>query len=536
MFSFYDPTVKATIAFLKMLGVRVNDNTVSEVLQSHPDWPSILSISDALRQWHVPNGATRIDKEDVDRLPVPFMAHTPGRECQFPVVVKVTEEKIVWRDSAAANPVEEDRKSFFDKWSGICLIAEPDENSGEAAYAEGRRKQWLSSMVPALLLAGVLCFLGFSFYRTVLSVPVNWLPYTIQFVLLMGGVFVTTLLLWYEIDRNNPALQKVCTGYGKTNCNAILTSKQAKLFNWLSWSEVGFFYFTGGLLCLLFSGNSLVFTGWATGWLSLLALPYTLFSVYYQWRVAKQWCVLCLAVQLLLVAGAANVVFFQLFRTTASLSVEAFISIAFLYALPVLLWYTIKPAVLRLHKAKSTKRELLRLKFNTSIFNALLEKQKRVDVPTEGLGIWLGNPNAKHQLVKVCNPYCGPCSRAHPKIEKLLEANPDVSVRIIFSASNKENDKAAAPVKHLMAIAGRNDEAVTKRALDDWYLVDKKEYEVFAKKYPVNGELAAQGDAVEAMREWCDKMQIRVTPTIFIDNYQLPDVYGIEDLEYFLSE
>jgi len=36
---------------------------------------------------------------------------------------------------------------------------------------------------------------------------------------------------------------------------------------------------------------------------NLLALPYIIFSVYYQWRVAKQWCVLCLAVQALLLAG-----------------------------------------------------------------------------------------------------------------------------------------------------------------------------------------------------------------------------------------
>ena len=42
--------------------------------------------------------------------------------------------------------------------------------------------------------------------------------------------------------------------------------------------------------------------------INILALPYTIFSVYYQWRVAKQWCVLCLVVQGLLILGVANLI------------------------------------------------------------------------------------------------------------------------------------------------------------------------------------------------------------------------------------
>jgi len=35
--------------------------------------------------------------------------------------------------------------------------------------------------------------------------------------------------------------------------------------------------------------------------------------------------------------------------------------------------------------------------------------------------------------------------------------------------------------------------------LDDWYLADKKDYETFAGKYPMNGELQTQGNKIEAM-------------------------------------
>ena len=92
------------------------------------------------------------------------------------------------------------------------------------------------------------------------------------------------------------------------------------------------------------------------------------------------------------------------------------------------------------------------------------------------------------------------------------------------------------PVRHLLAIDGEKDEAITKKALDDWYLAEKKEYELFALKYPMNGELLKQGNKIEAMSKWCKATGISVTPTIFINGYQLPDAYNIEDLQYFLLE
>ena len=72
--------------------------------------------------------------------------------------------------------------------------------------------------------------------------------------------------------------------------------------------------------------------------------------------------------------------------------------------------------------------------------------------------------------------------------------------------------------------------------MDDWYLPEKKGYELFAAKYPMNGELLEQGKKIEAMDKWCKAIDIQATPTIFINGYQLPDAYSIEDLQYFLLE
>ena len=65
MFNRFEPNVKATIAFLKLLNVKVTDTTVDDTLQNHPDWPSLLCISDSLNKWNVPNAAGKIEVSEI---------------------------------------------------------------------------------------------------------------------------------------------------------------------------------------------------------------------------------------------------------------------------------------------------------------------------------------------------------------------------------------------------------------------------------------------------------------------------------------
>ncbi len=532
MFNQYEPNIKAVISFLKILQVKVNNTTVNETMQNHPDYPSMLCISDSLNKWNIPNAAAKIEPSALDELLVPFIAHINDRENPLVIITEVNENSVTWLSKNYSIPASIDKEDFLKTWKGIYLIAEPTEASGEKDYKVNLQKAFINTLIPTALFFLLATLFFTSFYKTSLTSTVINLPAVfIQWILLFAGVIVTSLLLWYEVDKNNPVLQKVCTGIAKGNFNSILTGKQAKLFGWLSWSEVGFFYFAGGLLVLSFIGiNSLA----VLGWLGILALPYTIFSVYYQWRIAKQWCVLCLAVQALLLLGALNIFINHLLLPLKGYSVFYFTNILLLYFLPVLLWYVLKPFVLQLQQSKTTKREFLRIKFNSQIFETLLKKQKAITIPADGLGIALGNPKAANSLIKICNPYCPPCAKAHPKIEKLLEETPNLKAQIIFTTPNKPEHPAYEPVNHLMAIAAENDIDKTTQALDDWYLPKEKDYAIFNKKYPLNGELSKQGNKIEAMDRWCKALEIKATPTILINGYQLPDAYSIEDLQYFL--
>lgn len=537
--SIYNNITNTTVQLLKQLKIPYTVLAANKALQNHPNYPGLLSIADVLKNnYTIDTAIIEVADEKLPETPLPFITLLPNKTKPFITVTNITTENIEYLNNKNKK-VTIPKEDFFKLWNKTVLIAEKAEYSTEADFEKNKLQEKINKLkIPALLLLGFLIVASATVANAVLpNNRLGWICLT--GILLLIGTLISCLLLWYEIDNNNPVLQNICTGIAKTNCNAVLNSKASKLLGKLSWSEIGFFYFAGSFLFFaiaVFTNVKLLYS--VLFWLNLLALPYTLFSIYYQWQVAKQWCVLCIAVQALLVLQFANNI---IVGKVAGFPIFQFPTINFLlvilcFLIPIHGWYLLKPAFLELQEAKRKKRQLLRLKYDTHIFEALLTKQKQITQQPIGLGITIGNPAATHTIIKVCNPYCGPCAQAHPEIEKLIENNEHIKAQIIFTATIEEADKRNKPVKHLLAIAAKQDAALTSKALDDWYLADTKDYDAFAAKYPMNGALKQQNEKLDAMDKWCKATDITFTPTFFINGKQLPEIYNIKDLSYFLSE
>ncbi|WP_262890689.1 thioredoxin domain-containing protein [Gelidibacter maritimus] len=320
-------------------------------------------------------------------------------------------------------------------------------------------------------------------------------------------------------------------GYKKINCNVVLDSKQATLFNGtISLSLLGFSYFFGTLSYLVISGFS--FAAFSVlGLLSYITLPIILTSIYYQ-AVLKQWCKFCIIIQAVLI-GEIGIVYFSGFNFMAIAPENLFLLLA-LFLIPILGWKLIKPMLDKEKESNVHKRALKKIKNNPNVLEGLLVKSRKIKTVTTGLGITLFNDTAKYHVIKVCNPYCGPCAKAHPILENLVNAG-KINLQVLFTVHANGEDVKAKPVSHFLAIDELGDRSRIRQALDDWYLAEKKDYETFATKYPMNGELEKQTTKIEAMRQWCDAENITLTPTIFINGYELPKEYSIEDLKEVLQ-
>lgn len=537
IFNQFENPVKITMQLLKQLQVKVTNTTINKTILNHPDYPSILSISDALNTWHVENAAVSIENDILTELPLPFIAFTRGNTA-FVLITAIKDEKVFYLTKANKTSAKE-LSQFIKEFGGVVLLAQAGENAGEKNYRQKKKEQFKKKLGVSLCLTAIVVLLLTSMLLFINNNPQHYLLFPLLTILNFAGLLTSIILLWYENDKTNPALQKICTGGPKTTCNAVLNSKAAKIAG-LSWSELGFIYFASLYMLLLLTGftDDLALLP-LVELFNLSAIVYVPFSLFYQWKGVKQWCPLCLTVQMILLLQFATVAVsaYQPFNlsTYQPTSFSTLSTILMAFILPIVAWFIIKPLLQVKQKAKQDFHTLQRIKFNAEVFNALLEKQKHITEPANELGIILGNRNAPNTLIKVCNPYCGPCAKTHPEIEKLLEENNNLKVQIIFTATNDEYDTRALPVKHLLAIAEKNNEVEIKQALDDWYSTNKRDYDAFAGKFPMNDELQMQDNKIEKMKGWCDKVQISFTPTIFFNGYQLPDAYSIGDLKYFLA-
>lgn len=286
----------ALYSLLKTLKVKVTETSSKACIQNHPDYPSIAAIGDCLTDMSVENYTYKIDKATYqDRLLFPFVAHFPEKGGRFVLVSAIEGTQIFYSDEFTTEGVLSEEE-FLKRWDGIALHAEPTSKSGEANYTQNRFKEILKSLLAptAILSLAILLYLAFAKQGANGSILV-------LSILKLSGIGVSVLLLMQSLNANNPFIKNLCTLNGKNDCNAILKSDAAKVTSWLSWSEVGFFYFTGSFLSLLFAPTSISLLAW----LNLFALPYTIYSITYQYRNTN-WCVLCCSVQALLVLEAVT--------------------------------------------------------------------------------------------------------------------------------------------------------------------------------------------------------------------------------------
>ncbi|NII83142.1 vitamin K epoxide reductase family protein [Pedobacter sp. SG908] len=534
-------TLTVAYSLLKTLKVNVTQTSLKDRLEQHPQYPSLLCISDALNYYKVHNVTLRVTIERLKEIEQPFLTvlrYSDDLDAYFCLVKSHSVDGIKFLNSKTGRNEMQDWSEFEKIFQGIILIAEADQNSGDKNFKRERLIERKSRFTTNLLFLFVpICAITACIYKTRLGI----FPFMYG-ILSYFGCLVTYLLLWFELDSSNKIFNTVCGRIQKNRsigCDAVLKS-EASSFLGISWSIWGAAFFHALLFTQLFkeSHNGEILQSLKV--ISCLAVSYVPYSILYQWKIVKAWCRLCLMIQSLLFAQFLIVLCSDHFDTALLFSLSPFrwdglLTFAAIGLLCILLADQFLKLAISNKLHKSELKESLKIKLDPIVFDSALKRQKPVNASTESLGILLGNPTSSNKIIKVCNPYCEPCARMHPILDGLLEQVADLSIQILFTASTNEKDERNKPVKHLLAIYESNGETLVRHSLDDWYNVPMKDYDRFAEKYKIEGDLNRQVEKVEKMHDWCKSMEIAYTPTIFFNGYQLPDAYTIKDIEYLLK-
>lgn len=526
-----DNCVTVLKLLLNQLNIKYTNSYVEDCILSHPEHPSLLCLSDTLDKYQVGNLPVKINREKFQELPLPCIAQLSNNGGMFHILVSYSNEETIYLDEKGKS-ISISTDEFLKKWTGICLLIEKKTESSEPDI---EKKLAERNTITILTWAGALFLLLWLVFRFINS-PVILDSSTLFIggytLLNIVGLAMGTILLWYEVDKYNPTLQNFCTGGKKINCDSVLNSKYAKILGGkLSLGLVGFSYFFGTLGFLIIDGfkmSSMI----PLSYLSLASLPFVILSGYYQGLVLKQWCKFCITVQLVLVLEALTILVGGFFYGDAEIQALPLLFALLLFPLPI--WIRLKPLILKEKEFSIYKRGLKKLKNNPDVFEGLLSRTKAIEYNPNGLGIIFKNAKAKYDIIKVCNPYCTPCSKAHPILDELYEKG-KINLQIIFTSyKNHKVDKGKKVIGHLLALNEKCNKKKAQEALEHWYATYPKNYDSFSNMYPLNGELAQQENKINAMENWCNEVDIKHTPTIFINNRELPESYGVEDLKDLL--
>lgn len=516
---------KAATDLIHHVNPAIDRQACKEIILSDPSYPSLLSASNALDELHIAHEAARVNGDRLEELPKPFIAY--GRFSRhmkdFFIVQDLDDHRVRFRNELGQSKWLS-KEEFLKLWDGVALYAKEATHSGAAARTSAN---WGKPLLARLTV-----------FMVMLPLLIWAFTAGIGFTILLKtlGIAITSLLLAYELNVHTDTIKQYCQAGKSTNCEAVLHSKGAKIFG-LSWSELGWMYMVGSFgYILLAAAIGSAGMQQVASLLSLAVAPYVAYSIYYQYVVVKQWCLLCLAVQFVLVSDA--LVAGYSISTSNSWS-----AISFGHVWPLLMggfvllawWVWVKPWLKKGVSADHWRFAYERLVNDRQVFDAMLARQPRVVKGYEQATLLFGNPNASVEVLKVCNPYCGPCSKAHPFLEEIIQRNADVKLRIAFVMADNDEHKIGQVVHQFVALYQAQGPATAAAAMHYWYMDEAKDVEVLKKKFPVEADIDTR-PMRKAMAQWEKAAEIVATPTLFVNGHRLPRQYNWQNLKRVLVQ
>jgi len=525
--------------FLELLKVKHTRDFSNKLFNEHPHKYNLFGLSKMLSDYGVENGAILIpDKNsDITEIETPFIAQFSR---DFVVVDNVENNKVsfIWKGIHHLMSVDK----FVLAWTGIVLLAESSIMSGEPDYIKHRKTEFIETFKKIAFFSAcglillIACFISLFNYSTT-----QLFGYSIILLLNLGGLYISWLLLLKQMRIDSQYFDKICSLFKQRDCNNILESEAAKLFGLVGWSEIGLGYFLTNVLILFFAPSLITYIAL----INVLTLPYAFWSVWYQKVKAKQWCALCLLVQVFLWAifivnlfwGYITIPFFD---NNPQLSIFIFqlMAVGGCYIAAILGVNMLVPKLNTEKTVQSLKQSIDSMKADEAVFEALLKQQPCYDIADCESVIRFGNPGSKLKITVFSNLYCNPCAKMHKRIVDLLQqVKNEISVKYILSSFEENLNStnkyliAASLAYHLSSQNG--DTRGIMQILSDWFEKGKPLRDEFFKDMNLdmdNPEIEIEFQKHEA---WKEKSQLRATPTIFVNGYQLPESYKIEDLRYF---
>ncbi|TGE13967.1 vitamin K epoxide reductase family protein [Hymenobacter elongatus] len=524
---------KTVATFLTNIGAPVSQAHCERLIRTHSDFPALSSISDAFERLGLRHAMSMVDRSEMHTIPCPYLLHTEADGGDIVAIMRP--EDIAKHEEALAY------------WSGVIIQVDPVPILAVQERSIAYKRDQFSRFLQIVLASMGILLTAYMIYKLVAG------PSTLPVSLGISGLLVTALtgciigyfLLAKDLGIKYRSVEAFCAVEEKANtdCNRILNSGGASILGLVSLSEAVFAYFSFQIIALYLSvlGGSLyneaqvVFFG-----LSLLALPVVVYSVVYQYAIAKTWCKLCLLVDGVLLAQFGVTASLYAVNTFGGPATSLVCVVGYIFLFISVLAVTVlgKASLKSYMEVVKSEAEALRVKNSLPVFKHLLQFfTRRITIAPFEDEIILGSPEATLKLVLVLNLHCVPCKEHFQKVVDAVNVYPqNIQIALRFVLSGRDANISPTSVHYIIHywrehIQGRAEQTQqTIQLLQDWF--EDMDLERFKSTRSVDVSVpdTTSEQLSLAHRQWVQREHITRTPALFINGYFLPQNYTLDDV------
>lgn len=524
---------------IQLLNLKVSKKAIKNELVFSPDYPSILALSDALFQWNVTSMFAKIPYEQLDNIPLPaiFLSSIEQGDTYY-IITKVNSSEISIIDSSIGGIKKVPHQEFQRMWNGELLLIEVNEFSQERDYQKRKQEDKINKI--NFLLAVLLLCIFFAI------IPLYYIgsPFFVIYVLKLIGLYACILLIVSQFDKENHFVKKICKlGGHDTSCSLVTNSPASKLFGWLNFSEIGLIYFLGGALSVLFTNmfsTNFSYYMASLALLNLITLPYTVFSLYYQFIKLKIWCPLCFLVQIVLWSEFLAFLNFDTIELNlAYVNSSEFLLLVSVFLLVFCAWVILKPPIIRSIERDIYAKHLNFFLKDRRMFYAYLNTQPKEEVLSVPFELIVQEQESSYynEVLIIISLFCSSCGNTFKEALNILEMLPNVKVKLRFNIKNSENYDSISILNHLFAVALQQGRESALNALKDWY--DIRVLDRWMLHNPINLEdqvsIGQSKNITEQYVQWHEYSQIQYTPALMVNNILIPSLYDIYDVKHHIK-
>lgn len=488
-------------------------------VQSHPDYPSLLAISDTLSFFNIANIAARLDKNKIALLPNRFIVLL-NEELTIPklsFVEKKGENYLVIVNKIAFLI---SKQELGERWANIVLLIEKSDTE----HVTKKIKYGYNWTLLSFILITFLAILHY--FNTPLQT-------NLFFIFPVAGILFSFAALKDLFGVKIELINSFCSVTTSSSCNSVVNSSKWKIFEVVNFSDLSIIFFTSqffGLLVFLFSGEFIAFFT-IQKLVLLVSTPILFLSVYYQKFVERKWCPICLIIIITILLELGYLLTFQ--NTVFTISAKEVVVFGFVFLSVMIIWSALKKLLTQQRDLKEYQLKAIRFERNYTIFKNSLFAKAKTQIPHSH--IILGNQVSETIITIISNPFCGHCKEAHEVIETILEKHQNnIQIQVILKTNlERENEESKKLLRSLMEIYEQDGEIAFIKALGNWF--NRKNIEEWFSLFPA--KTTTKFDSIfNSQHKWCEENAYNFTPAIFINGYEFPQMYDRKSLHYYINE